>query len=300
MIVDLKDLKTQEKQYYLQHVIAPRPICFASTIDKEGNVNLSPFSFFNLFSSNPPIVIFSPSRRVRDNTTKHTLQNVLEVPEVAINIVTYDMIHQASLASCEFPKGVNEFIKAGFTEEPSTLIRPPMVKESKVKLECKVIEVKPLGTEGGAGNLVICEVLRMHIDDSLLHDSLVSPQGIHLIDQRKINHVARLGSDWYCQVNEQNLFQVEKPNTQLGIGIDALPEHIRNSTILSGNNLGQLANVQAIPDIDAAFHDDHLKQIIQYYNLNPDEMETELHLYAKKLLDEGKVKEAWQALLTIS
>lgn len=300
MVFDLNELKPAEKQYYLQHVIAPRPICFASTIDKDGNVNLSPFSFFNLFSSHPPIVIFSPSRRVRDKTTKHTLQNVLEVPEVAINIVTYDMVHQTSLTSCEFPKGVNEFIKAGFTEQPATLIRPPMVKESKVKLECKVIEVKPLGTEGGAGNLVICEILRMHIDDSLLHDSLVSSQTPKLIDQRKINHVARLGGDWYCQVNEQNLFQVEKPNTQLGIGIDSLPENIRNSTILSGNNLGQLANVQELPIIDASFDDDHLKQIIQYYNLNPDEMEKELHLYAKKLLDEGKVREAWQVLLSMT
>lgn len=300
MILDLDTLKPAEKQYYLQHVIAPRPICFASTVDKTGNVNLSPFSFFNLFSSHPPIVVFSPSRRVRDKTTKHTLQNVLEVPEVAINIVTYDMVHQTSLASCEFPKGVNEFIKAGFTEQPATLIRPPMVKESKVKLECKVIEVKPLGTEGGAGNLVICEILRMHIDDSLLHDSLVSSQTPKLIDQRKINHVARLGGDWYCQVNEQNLFQVEKPNTQLGIGIDSLPENIRNSTILSGNNLGQLANVQELPIIDASFDDDHLKQIIQYYNLNPDEMEKELHLYAKKLLDEGKVREAWQVLLSMT
>ena len=297
MIFDLKELKPAEKQYYLQHVIAPRPICFASTIDKDGHVNLSPFSFFNLFSSHPPIVIFSPSRRVRDNTTKHTLQNVLEVPEVAINIVTYDMVHQTSLASCEFPKGMNEFIKAGFTEEPATLIKPPMVKESKVKLECKVIEVKPLGTEGGAGNLVICEILRMHIDDSLLHDSLVSTQTHKLIDQRKINHVARLGGDWYCQVNEQNLFQVEKPNTQLGIGVDALPENIRSSKILSGNDLGQLANAQEWPAIDASFDDDHLKQIIQYYNLNPDEMEKELHLYATKLLSEGRVKEAWQVLL---
>ena len=291
MIFDLKELKPAEKQYYLQHVIAPRPICFASTIDKQGHVNLSPFSFFNLFSTNPPVVIFSPSRRVRDNTTKHTLQNILEVPEVVINIVTYDMVQQTSLASCEFPKGTNEFIKAGFTAIPATLVKPPMVKESKVKLECKVLEVKPLGTEGGAGNLVICEVLRMHIDDALLDEN-------KKIDQRKINHVARLGGDWYCQVNEQNLFQVEKPNTQLGIGIDALPENIRNSDILSGNNLGQLANVQELPVIDPAFDDDHLKQIIQYYNLNPEEMEKELHLYAKKLLDQGKVKQAWQVLLT--
>lgn len=293
MILDLNTLKPGEKQYYLQHVIAPRPICFASTIDKEGNVNLSPFSFFNLFSTNPPIVIFSPSRRVRDNTTKHTLQNVLEVPEVVINIVTYDMVQQTSLASCEFPKGMNEFIKAGFTTIPATLIKPPMVKESKVNLECKVLEVKALGTEGGAGNLVICEVVRMHINDSLLDEN-------KKIDQRKINHVARLGGDWYCQVNEQNLFQVEKPNTQLGIGIDALPESLRHSKILSGNQLGQLSNVQELPVIDPAFDDDHLKQIIQYYNLNPDEMEKELHLYAKNLLDGGKVREAWQVLLALT
>jgi len=293
MIIDLKDLKPAEKQYYLQHVVAPRPICFASTIDKAGHVNLSPFSFFNLFSSNPPVVVFSPSRRVRDNTTKHTLENVLEVPEVVINIVTYDMVQQTSLASCEFPKEVNEFIKAGFTKEPATLVKPPMVKESKVKMECKVVEVKSLGKEGGAGNLVICEVLRMHIDDSLLDEN-------RKLDQRKINHVARLGGDWYCVVNEHNLFQVEKPNVQLGIGIDILPASIRNSKILSGNNLGQLANVHDMPVVEPSFDDDHLKQIIQYYSINPDEMEKEIHSYAKKLLEEGKVKEAWQVLLATS
>ena len=290
MIINLKDLKPADKQYYLQHVIAPRPICFASTIDKAGNVNLSPFSFFNLFSSNPPIVVFSPARRVRDNTTKHTLQNVLEVPEVVINIVTYDMVHQTSLASCEFTKETNEFVKAGFTEVAATLVKPPMVKESKVQLECKVIEVKPLGTEGGAGNLVICEVLVIHIDDSLLDAN-------KKIDQRKINHVARLGGDWYCVVNKNNLFQVEKPNTQLGIGIDALPTSIKSSKFLSGNNLGQLANVHEMPVIDPSFDDAHLKQIIQYYSINPDEMEKELHTYAQKLLDADKIKEAWQVLL---
>lgn len=293
MIFDLSKLKPSEKQYYLQHVIAPRPICFASTIDKEGNINLSPFSFFNMFSSNPPIVIFSPARRVRDNTTKHTLENVKEVPEVVINIVTYDMVQQTSLASCEYPKGINEFYKAGFTPIPATLIKPPMVKESKVNLECKVVEIKPLGSEGGAGNLVICEVIRMHISDTLL-DENKKP------DQRKINHVARLGGDWYCQVNEENLFEVEKPNTQLGIGIDNLPEAIRDSKILSGNDLGKLANVQELPVIDPSFNDDHLKQIIQYYNLNPEEMERELHLHAKKLLADGKVREAWQVLLALS
>jgi flavin reductase (DIM6/NTAB) family NADH-FMN oxidoreductase RutF len=293
MIIDLKDLKAAEKQYYLQHVIAPRPICFASTMDKAGNVNLSPFSFFNLFSSSPPIVIFSPSRRVRDNTTKHTLQNVQEVPEVVINIVTYDMVHQTSLASCEYPKNVNEFIKSGFTPEPATLVKPPMVKESKVKLECSVLEIKPLGSEGGAGNLVICEILRMHINDSLLDEN-------KKMDQLKIHHVARLGGDWYCVVNEHNLFQVQKPNTELGIGLDMLPESIRKSKILTGNELGQLANMRELPTIDASFDDGHLKQIMQYYNTNPEEMEKELHAYAKKLLGEGKVNEAWQVLLAMN
>ena len=290
LTINLKDLKTVDVQNYLQHAIAPRPICFASTIDKAGNVNLSPFSFFNLFSSNPPIVIFSPSRRVRDNTTKHTLENVLEVPEVVVNIVTYEMVHQVSLASCEYPKEMNEFEKAGFTSEPATLVKPPMVKESKAKMECKVIEVKPLGKEGGAGNLVICEVIRMHIDDSLLDEN-------KKIDQRKIHHIARLGGDWYCKVDETNLFMVPKPNTELGIGVDGLPESIRNSSILTGNDLGHLANVREMPVIEPSFDDTHLKNIIQYYSMDPDEMERELHAYAKKLLAEGKVKEAWQVLL---
>jgi flavin reductase (DIM6/NTAB) family NADH-FMN oxidoreductase RutF len=293
MILNLKELKPADVQNYLQHAVAPRPICFASTIDKEGNVNLSPFSFFNLFSSNPPVVIFSPSRRVRDNTTKHTLQNVLEVPEAVINIVDYVMVQQTSLASCEYEKGINEFEKAGFTMEAASLIKPAMVKESKIKMECKVLEVKPLGTEGGAGNLVICEVLVMHIDESILDEN-------KKIDQTKIHHVARLGGDWYCKVDEHNLFKVEKPNTQLGIGIDALSPAIKNSKILSGNNLGQLGNVHEMPFIDPAFHDDKLKNIFQYYSLNPDEMERELHIYAKELLGAGKVREAWQVLLALN
>jgi flavin reductase (DIM6/NTAB) family NADH-FMN oxidoreductase RutF len=293
MILNLKDLKAADVQNYLQHAVAPRPICFASTIDKAGNVNLSPFSFFNLFSSNPPVVIFSPSRRVRDNTTKHTLQNVLEVPEAVINIVDYAMVQQTSLASYEYEKGINEFEKAGFTMEAASLIKPPMVKESKIKMECKVLEVKSLGTEGGAGNLVICEVLVMHIDESLLDEN-------KKIDQTKMHHVARLGGDWYCKVDEHNLFKVEKPNTQLGIGVDALAPAIKNSKILSGNNLGQLGNVHEMPFIDPAFHDDKLKNIFQYYSLNPDEMERELHIYAKELLDAGKVKEAWQVLLALN
>lgn len=294
MIIDLSSLNPMQKQQWLQHAIAPRPIALASTIDKDGNVNLSPFSFFNLFSSNPPVVVFSPSRRVRDNSTKHTLDNVLEVPEVVINIVDFDMVQQTSLSSCEFPKGVNEFHKSGFTIEPATTVRPPMVKESKVKMECKVIEVKSLGTEGGAGNLVICEVLRMHVADSILNT-----EGT-MIDQQKLHHVARLGGDWYSKVDASNLFMVAKPNAQLGIGIDALPESIRNSTILTGNNLGQLGNVHEYPSVNATYEDERLKNIIQYFSVNPDEMDKELHKYAKELLDAGKVNEAWQVLLADS
>ncbi|MBC7848110.1 MAG: flavin reductase family protein [Chitinophagaceae bacterium] len=290
MIIDLKGLSPVEQQHYLQHSVAPRPICFASTIDLEGNVNLSPFSFFNLFSTNPPIVVFSPSRRVRNNTIKHTLENVMEVPEVVINIVDLPMIQQTSLASCEYPKGTNEFIKAGFTEQPATLIRPPMVLESKIKMECSVIEIKSLGKEGGAGNLVICEVLRLHINDELLNEA-------GKMDQRKIQHVARLGGDWYCVANEQSLFSVQKPNTELGIGVESLPPSIRNSAILTGNNLGQLANVHEYPGINPSFENSELKHIIQYYSINPNEMEKELHVLAKNLLAKGQVADAWQVLL---
>lgn len=293
MIIDLEDISPALRQNYLQYAIAPRPICFASTIDKDGNVNLSPFSFFNMFSTHPPVVIFSPARRIRDNSTKHTLQNVMEVPEVVINIVDYSMVQQTSLASCEFPKNTSEFIKAGFTPEPATIIMPPMVKESKVKMECRVLEIKHLGTEGGAGNLVICEVIRMHIDESILDEN-------KMIDHLKLHHIARLGGDWYCVVNESNLFKVPKPNIKLGIGIDVLPLSVRTSKILTGNNLGQLANVHDMPVIDPAFDDDTVKSIIQYYSVSPDEMETELHTYAKTLLDKGMVQEAWQVLLVSS
>ncbi len=291
MVLYFKDLKPADIQNYLQHAIAPRPICFASTIDKDGNVNLSPFSFFNLFSSNPPIVIFSPARRVRDNTTKHTLENVLAIPEVVINICDYNMVQQVSLSSCEYPKTVDEFIKAGFTKEPSLLVKPPRVKESPVQLECKVIEVKPLGTEGGAGNLVIAEVLMMHINDAILNEDKT------MIDQTKLHHIARLGGDWYCKVDSSNLFKVNKPNTQLGIGIDCLPESIRQSTILTGNNLAQLSNLKEQPPVNPAFDNDRLKNIILYYSIDPNEMEKELHYYAKELLDTGNVQEAWQVLL---
>ena len=292
LTLNLSTLKPADVQNYLQHAIAPRPICFASTIDKDGHVNLSPYSFFNLFSSNPPIVVFSPARRVRDNSTKHTLQNVLEVPEVVINIVDYDMVQQMSLSSCDYDKYTNEFQKAGFTEEKSTLVRPPMVKESKIKLECKVNQVIPLGTEGGAGNLVIAEILMMHIDESVLNAD-------NKIDQTKLDLVARLGANWYARVNANNLFEVPKPNLNLGIGFDALPGSIKNSAILSGNDLGMLANVSEMPFVDPTFHDDTLKNIIQYFSINPDDMEKELHGYAKKLLQQHQVDAAWQVLLAV-
>lgn len=292
MKIELANLPIMQRQAWLQHAIAPRPICFASTIDKQGNVNLSPFSFFNLFSSNPPIVIFSPARRGRDNTTKHTLENVLEVAECVINMVDYSMVQQMSLSSCEYPKGVDEFVKAGFTKEAASMVTPPMVKEAKIKLECKINEVKSLGEEGGAGQLVIAEVLCMHIDDSILNEAG------NMIDQTKLELVARLGGDWYCKVNTDNLFKVAKPNTALGIGIDALPSSIKGSSFLTGNHLGQLANVHELPAIDPGFSDDRLKNIIQYYGLTPNEMEQELHKYAAELLNQEKVQEAWQILLS--
>ncbi|GAB4093605.1 flavin reductase family protein [Flaviaesturariibacter terrae] len=292
MIFDLSALKASEKQYYLQHLVAPRPIALASTIDAEGNVNLSPFSFFNIFSSQPPIVIFSPARRVRDNTVKHSLENVFAVPEVVINMVSYDIVQQASLASCDYPKGTDEFVKAGFTKEAATLVRPPMVKESPAKLECRVLEVKSLGESGGAGQLVICEVLVVHIDDHLLDAD-------RKVDQSSLDLVARLGGDWYSRTGASCLFKVPKPNAQLGIGIDSLPSAVRGSRYLTGNHLGALANVHEPPVLRASFDDAHLKQIVQYYSLNPADMEREVHTYAAKLLDEGRVDDAWQVLLTL-
>lgn len=283
-------VKTVELQGYLQGAIAPRPICFASTIDKNGQPNLSPFSFFNIFGSNPATLIFSPSRRVRDNTIKHTLENIYETKEVVINVVNYAMVHQASLSSCEYPKGVNEFEKSGFTAIPSEKIKPFRVKESPVQFECVVKQIIETGTEGGAGNLVICEPLLIHISDTIL-----DAKGA--IDPHKIDLVARMGADYYCRASGAAVFEVAKPNTSLGIGIDALPVSIRNSNVLTGNNLAQLANVNQQPVVDAAYTDDHLKNIFQYYSIAPDEMEKELHLHAKQLLDNNKVQEAWQVLL---
>jgi flavin reductase (DIM6/NTAB) family NADH-FMN oxidoreductase RutF len=292
--IKVSDLKTAELQNYLQYAIAPRPICFVSTIDKEGNVNLSPFSFFNMFSTNPPICIFSPARRVRDNTTKHSLENVLEVPECVINIVNYDMVQQTSLASVEYPKGTNEFIKAGFTELASELVKPPRVAESPVQMECIVREVISLGNEAGAGNLVLAEIKLIHIQEDILDES-------GKIDQEKIDLVARLGGDWYCRVNSDNLFKVEKPVRTLGIGVDSIPSAIRNSDILTGNNLGQLGNVETLPtdkEIEEFQFDSELRQILNATIGDNRTRARELHQYAKSLLEKGNVADAWKVLLS--
>ncbi|KAA2244732.1 flavin reductase family protein [Chitinophaga agrisoli] len=285
-------VKTGDLHALLLGAVSPRPICFASTVDAAGQPNLSPFSFFNVFGSNPPTLVFSPSRRVRDNTIKHTLENIYATKEVVINVVNYAMVQQASLASCEFAQGVNEFEKAGFTALPSEKVKPARVKESPVQLECVVKQVIETGQSGGAGNLVICEPVLIHINEDVL-------DAAGRIDPHKIDLVARMGGDYYCRASGDAVFEVPKPNTRIGIGVDALPLAVRNSRILTGNNLGMLANVHELPVIDAAFEDVQLKNIIQYYSVSPDEMEQELHLYAKQLLEAGKVMEAWQVLLSI-
>ncbi|WP_426668634.1 flavin reductase family protein [Mucilaginibacter sp. McL0603] len=291
--INVKNLSTPELHNYLQYAIAPRPICFASTVDKDGNVNLSPFSFFNLFSTNPPICVFSPSRRVRGNTTKHTLENILEVPECVINIVTYDMVQQTSLASVEYPKGVNEFIKSGFTPIASNMVKPPRVAESPVQLECVVNEVKALGDGPGAGNLILAEIKLIHINEAILDAG-------GTIDQEKLELVARLGGDWYCRVSKDNLFKVAKPVRTIGIGVDSIPYAIRNSNVLTGNNLGQLGNVEVLPgdnEIEEYCQSDEIKDLLDATIGDNQTRELQLHLKAKQLLDEGRVEEAWKVLL---
>ena len=286
MTIDPKEIPVAKLQGYLQGTVSPRPIAFVSSIDREGKVNLSPFSFFNLVSTNPPILIFSPSRRVRNNTTKHTLENVLEVPEVVINMVNYNMVQQTSLASCDFPKGVNEFVKAGFTEVASERVKPPRVKESYASFECKVNQVISLGTEGGAGNLVICEALLVHINDFVFDE-----QG--RIDPNKMDSVARMGNDFYARVNGDAIFTVPKPNEKVGIGIDALPIEIRNSKILTGNDLGMLGNIEKIPDAASI-------QLFKTQNLKLIDLTdgSAKDLVAKEYLDKDEVESAWKILLS--
>ncbi|MDP1727759.1 MAG: flavin reductase family protein [Bacteroidota bacterium] len=289
-----KDLPLAEFHNALLTAVAPRPICFASTIDKEGNPNLSPFSFFNVFGSNPTTFIFSPAKRVRDQSIKHTLENVYETKEVVINVVSYAMVQQMNLASCEYPKGVNEFTKSGFTQVPSIKVKPFRVKESPVQFECKVIDIIETGKEGGAGNLIIAEMLLMHISPDVL-----TAEG--KIDQQKMDLVGRMGSDWYVRASGNALFEVPKPSRNLGIGYDAMPEMIRQSNYLTANNLGMLANVEQLPDSDSIAIYKHInKQLMTILNQNliPDEKKDALHKLAQQLLFENKVTEAWKVLLS--
>lgn len=291
--IDPKEVSTAQLHSYLLGAIAPRPIAFASTIDSKGNVNLSPFSFFNVFGSNPPILVFSPSRRVRDNTTKHSLDNVKEVPEVVINIVNHAMVEQMSLASTEYEKGVNEFVKSGFTEAPSLKVAPPRVKEAPVAFECKVREVIPVGEGGGSANLVICEVVMVHINEAILG-------GNGQIDPFKLDAVARMGGDWYCRANGDSLFEIAKPIRNKGIGVDSIPEAIRFSSVLSGNNLGRLGNVESLPtqeEIATFSKDPKIAEIKQRFIHDQESFVFHLHEYAKEVLEQGDVETAWKILL---
>jgi len=281
-----QDEKTARIHAIMLGAIAPRPIALVSTMGENGIPNLSPFSFYNCFGAKPPLLIFSPARRVRDNTIKHSLQNVMANKEVVINAVTYEMVNQISLASSEFPEGINEFEKSGLTAIPSVCVKPFRVKESPVQFECMVKDIIATGTEGGAGNLVICEIMLIHVDEKVLNEA-------GKIDPFKIDLVARMGDDWYCRANGNSLFEVEKPHTKIGIGVDAMPIEIRMSKILSGNDLGKLGNIEQLPDskeveIYKALHLQSLEQI---------QNEDHKHQYAKKLLSEGKTEDAWKVLL---
>ncbi|GIV36064.1 MAG: flavin reductase [Cyclobacteriaceae bacterium] len=274
MIVRPHEIPVQQVHALLLGAVSPRPIAFVSSMDKEGRVNLSPFSFFNVFSANPPILIFSPARKGRDGTVKDTFLNVTEIPEAVINVVNFSIVHQASLASAEYPRGINEFEKAGLTAVPSKVVRPPRVAESPVNLECRINQVIELGKSGGAGNLVICEVLLMHIKDEILGED-------GKIDPFKADAVARMGGDWYCRANGAALFRLPQPGNRLGIGFDQLPEAIRNSKILTGNDLARLAGAEAVP------------AKVQGRTFSA---ETAKHLKAKELLEKGEVEKAWEAL----
>ncbi len=290
-----KDLPLAQFHNALLTAVAPRPICFASTIDSNGEVNLSPFSFFNIFGSNPVTFIFSPARRVRDNSTKHTLNNILATKEVVINVVNYAMVQQMSLASCEYPKGVNEFVKAGFTELASEKVKPPRVKESPVQFECIVKDVIETGNEGGAGNLIIAEMVLMHVNEDVLNLD-------GTLNQHKMDLVGRLGSDWYVRASGDALFEVPKPAKNLGIGFDQFPEHIKNSTVLTGNDLGKLGNVEALPDADSIEIYKKMNKDLQAILVSTDAIQAKqnaIERLAQQLLAQNEPILAWKVLLAL-
>lgn len=287
LTIDPKEVSPVKLQGYLQSAIAPRPIAFASTMDKNGKPNLSPFSFFNIFSSNPPILVFSPARRVRNNTVKHTLINCEETRQVVINMVNFEIVQQMSLSSTEYPDGVNEFLKSGLTPIPSELVKPYRVAESPVQFECKVNDIIPLGTEGGAGNLIICEVLKMHINEEILDAD-------GMIDPVKIDLVSRLGANWYSRAKE-GLFEVEKPLATLGIGVDSIPEFVKESAVFNGNDLGKLGNVEALPTEEEITI--FVKQNFGVKGVLSADDEVKKHQLAKEYLDKNEVLTAWKVLL---
>ena len=287
LTIDPKEVSPVKLQGYLQSAIAPRPIAFASTMDKNGKPNLSPFSFFNIFSSNPPILVFSPARRVRNNTVKHTLINCEETRQVVINMVNFEIVQQMSLSSTEYPDGVNEFLKSGLTPIPSELVKPYRVAESPVQFECKVNEIIPLGTEGGAGNLIICEVLKMHINEEILDAD-------GMIDPIKIDLVSRLGANWYSRAKE-GLFEVEKPLATLGIGVDSIPEFVKESAVFNGNDLGKLGNVEVLPTEEEITI--FVKQNFGVKGVLSADDEVKKHQLAKEYLDKNEVLTAWKVLL---
>ena len=292
--LDPKELTVQRLHQLLLGAIGPRPIAFASTLDAQGNANLAPFSFFNVFSANPPILVFSPARSGRTGQSKDTYNNAKAIPEVVINVVNYNMVHQMSLASSPYAPGVDEFVKAGFTALASHKVAPFRVAEAPVQFECKVQQIIELGQEGGAGNLIICEVLQMHI-----HESLLNEHG--LIDQHKIDLVARMGADWYCRANTASMFEIKKPISTCGIGYDALPPDI-NSQVLSANDLGQLAGIEELPN-ETDVNEYKLIELSSLFldlEANANALETALHHRAKELLSENQLEEAWLTLLSFN
>ena len=274
--IDIKSADKSDLYQYLSAAVTPRPIAFVSSIDSNGNKNLSPFSFFNVFSINPPILVFSPVRRVRDNSSKHTLDNIDQVKECVISLVTEKIVQQVSLSSCDFDVETNEFIKAGFSEVKSDLVAPPRIKQSPINFECKVNDIICLGNQGGAGSLVICEILKMHINETILSDNKIDPF--------KLNIVSRLGANWYGKTTKGSLYEIAKPISRIGMGIDNLPEKIRFSKILTGNELAILASAENIPEK-------------KEFSLRDNKNTTEKHILAKDFLSQGKNEEAWQLLL---
>lgn len=295
LTIDLIEMGLPKSHHYLLSAVGPRPICFASTIDEKGVPNLAPFSFFNVFSSNPPIAVFSPSRSGRTGAHKDTFNNVKNVNEVVINLVDYSMVQQMSLASSPYDPNVDEFIKSGLTPIKSETVKPFRVKESPVQLECEVIEIKELGQEGGSGNLIICKILRMHVSDHILDDN-------QMIDQEKLDLVARMGGDWYCRTDKNSMFEIKKPITTKGIGFDQIPKEILQSSILTGNDLGKLGSIESIPD-ETAVNDFKLVELSDLFIELEDDassLEIELHKKAKLFLEDNNLDDAWKTLLSFN